>query len=103
MVLTGMGTISIDYSRTVSTGAKNCVLVPIPKEYLNILCASSAVGTGVSGRNTFSHMQKIYLQLDGPGTQGGTSSILVLRSSSSSCSSSSSSSSLSSSSSSLST
>lgn len=113
MAVKAVGTGFIDYTDHRSEWgegpyAGDAIAIWVPRGILDLLTnPSSAIGTTTPGGQGFGHQSRVWIRTDGPGTSGGTQSIMILGSSSSSSSSSSScssssSSSLSSSSSSLS-
>lgn len=105
MALTAVGTAFVDYSNRrggwgMGPYSSEAVPIWVPRAILDLVNhPKAAVGTTEPGKPGFGHRGILYVQTDGPGTSGGTQSIMILRSSSSSSCSSSSSSSRSSSSS----
>ena len=88
-----VGTAIVDYSdRRGGWGqgpyAGEAVPIWIPRGVMDLMCGRR--GTHTPGEQHFGHQGRLHIWIDGPGTVGGTQSVMLLGSSSSSSSSSSS-------------
>lgn len=83
MADTGVGTAIVDYSTTFGGWgqgpyAAQAVAIWIPRGILDLLThPKSYGGTTTPGGTHFGHQGRLQVMTDGPGTAGGTQSILV--------------------------